>query len=222
MPEATRTGRSGRRPSTARLTQSDGVPFTEKRRSAIWVTRRGRCRVNACPTALCSRSGATTYTSPRSSRAAARAASPAAWTPSSLVTRITGGIAAHRSSKKRDGRSENLPWSLLLKWSGRLDLNQRPLDPQTHGAASTAPLLFQAVGCFPLTPQDVTTRAASRKEGQHGTRGDPIRSGSARRRAHAGTWPKHAPRRAAGELMLLPVYGPPQAQARRCPMAVRG
>src|SRR5947207_3328524 len=46
-----------------------------------------RCSVSAWPQALCSRSGASTWTSPRSARADARAASPAAWTPSSLVTR---------------------------------------------------------------------------------------------------------------------------------------
>src|SRR5204863_7630967 len=44
---------------------------------------------SACPQALCSRSGARTCTSPRSTSASASAVSPAACTPSSLVTRRT-------------------------------------------------------------------------------------------------------------------------------------
>ena len=37
MPDATSTGGSGKRPSTPRFTQSDGVPFTANRRSATSI-----------------------------------------------------------------------------------------------------------------------------------------------------------------------------------------
>src|SRR5712691_2301114 len=92
MPEATSTGGSGRKPSTPRFTQSDGVPLTAKRRSPSSTVRTGRWSVSACPQALCSRSGATTHTSPSSASASASAASPGAWTPSSLVTRISATL----------------------------------------------------------------------------------------------------------------------------------
>src|SRR5262245_54708112 len=73
----------------ARFTQSEGVPLTANHRSRTRSTRSGRCSVSAWPQALCSRSGATTYTSPRAPSAPASAARPAACTPSSLVTRRT-------------------------------------------------------------------------------------------------------------------------------------
>src|SRR2546428_2850284 len=54
--------------------------------------------------ALCSRSGASTWTSPRSASAETRAASPPAWTPSSLVTRRR----AIRSAGEKVGRGERI------------------------------------------------------------------------------------------------------------------
>src|SRR5262249_57448103 len=94
MPETTSTGGSGNSPSTPRFTQSDGVPLTANRRSPNRSTRSGRWSVSACPTALCSRSGAITYTSPTDSSAPASTASPAACMPSSLVTRIVTDMSA--------------------------------------------------------------------------------------------------------------------------------
>src|ERR1700688_2006180 len=89
MPEQTRSGgRSFSTHSTARLTQSVGVPSTEYQFSRTFCMRSGRLKVRACPDALCSRSGATTKTSASSDRAAARVLIPSEKMPSSLVTRM--------------------------------------------------------------------------------------------------------------------------------------
>src|SRR5260370_1867885 len=89
MPEQTRSGgRSLSTHSTARLTQSVGVPATEYQFSRTVCMRSGRLRVRACPEALCSRSGATTKTSASCERAATRVLMPSEKMPSSLVTRI--------------------------------------------------------------------------------------------------------------------------------------
>ena len=71
MPDSTSSGRAGKIPETARFTQSVGVPSTAYWRGAICSTRNGRCNVSEWLTALCSRSGATTYTSPSDSTARA-------------------------------------------------------------------------------------------------------------------------------------------------------
>ncbi len=71
------------------MTQSVGVPFTAKRRSATCRRRSGSLREREWATPDWSNSGATTHTS--SDKAAAmraQASSPGAWMPSSLVTRI--------------------------------------------------------------------------------------------------------------------------------------
>ena len=98
MPETTSSGRRGSSFTSARFTQSAGVPSTEKMRSSTFSTRSGCFSVSDCAQALTSRSGATTCTSPRAASAAASALMPGACTPSSLVTRISGcGIGFHES-----------------------------------------------------------------------------------------------------------------------------
>src|SRR5262245_4366753 len=58
------------------------------------MMRRGRNREREWETALCSRSGATTHTSPRELTASTRARSPSEKWPSSLHTRIRGFLSA--------------------------------------------------------------------------------------------------------------------------------
>src|SRR5436190_10413215 len=86
-PLKTQSGFSGINASTASITQSVGVPSTCQRRSARCTGRSGWCSVSEWLVALCSRSGATTYTSPSGSAASARHSMPCARMPSSLVIR---------------------------------------------------------------------------------------------------------------------------------------
>ena len=69
MPETTNSGGSGSSSAMAILTQSAGKPLTAQPSTPpsrnTSFTRNGVIRVMACPTALCSLSGATTVTSPR-------------------------------------------------------------------------------------------------------------------------------------------------------------
>ncbi len=78
-PDSTRSGRRSRSAPTASATQSVGVPSTWCSPSRTSFARRGKCMVSAWLVALCSRSGATTCTSPRTRAAAARTPSPEAW-----------------------------------------------------------------------------------------------------------------------------------------------
>ncbi len=64
IPDTKMDGGFGKILSTARFTQSTGVPFTEYVRGATRWRRKGLCRVTAWATAVRSRSGATTQTSP--------------------------------------------------------------------------------------------------------------------------------------------------------------
>ncbi len=74
---------------TAMITQSVGVPATAKRFSPTWRSRSGFDSDSECATPDWSVSGATTQTSSESCAAMrSRTASPSAWMPSSLVTRM--------------------------------------------------------------------------------------------------------------------------------------
>src|SRR4051812_30663539 len=87
MPLSTKSGRASISASTASITQSVGVPSTCHRRSARWTGRTGWCSVSEWLVALCSRSGATTLTSPSGSAASMRDSIPWARIPSSFVMR---------------------------------------------------------------------------------------------------------------------------------------
>ena len=71
------------------ITQSLGVPLTAKRFSPAWRSLSGSFMVSECDRPLWSVSGATTQTSSEISAAIrSSAASPAAWMPSSLVSKM--------------------------------------------------------------------------------------------------------------------------------------
>src|SRR5271155_5266383 len=101
-------------------------------------------RVRDCAAALRSREGATTVSRASSFRASTSARKPGAWMPSSLVIRIWGmrnrcGFVTPFERfvpvERRKGR-----------WSGRLDLNQRPHAPQACALPGCATSRrFQAV-----------------------------------------------------------------------------
>src|SRR5687768_12535484 len=88
-PLSTKSGRCGRSACTASITQSVGVPVTECVRSPTERARTGTCMVSEWLVALCSRSGATTCTSPSGWAASESTRSPRARYPSSLVQRIS-------------------------------------------------------------------------------------------------------------------------------------
>jgi hypothetical protein len=79
----------------ASLTQSTGVPLhakaacTGKSYESGW-SRKRLLIVTACPIPDCGLSGATTTISPKGSTASVRASIPFEYTPSSLVTSISG------------------------------------------------------------------------------------------------------------------------------------
>ena len=73
---------------TASITQSVGVPSTIHAPSGVRRARRGLWSVREWLVALCSRSGATTVTSPKLLAADASVRMPVVRYPSSLVQRI--------------------------------------------------------------------------------------------------------------------------------------
>src|SRR5262245_44402026 len=91
MPETTRSTLSTN-PSNGSATQSDGAPSDVyaivPSERMVYTTRKGRSNVLTCPEADQFLSGANTVTLPRGCMACARARSPGACTPSSLVTKI--------------------------------------------------------------------------------------------------------------------------------------
>ena len=144
---------------TYRFDKALRVSTLDAHRLLAWAWAVGG-NVRACDAPDCSRSGATTTTSPNSFITRASAFSPGARTPSSLVIRIRGraGIAGRNSEKrakaylgkhsmvnenrraKSSPRVRPLPRchpefrsDLMLNWSGRPDLNRRPLAP--HASA---------------------------------------------------------------------------------------
>src|SRR5215471_11944712 len=111
-PLSTKSGRSGINASSESMTQSVGVPSTCQRRSPRFTGRSGWCSVREWLVALCSRSGATTVTSPSGSAAVTRHSIPCAKMPSSFVTsrRIdsVGQICAQHRDELLELRLERL------------------------------------------------------------------------------------------------------------------
>src|SRR2546428_1280598 len=113
MPLATTSGRlSRRRWLTPTYTASVGVPSTANRRTAPQgdssSIRSGRCSEMLWLEALCSRSGATTVTSPSGISASASARRPAASTPASVLARMRTS-AAWPSGRAQATRQVRLP-----------------------------------------------------------------------------------------------------------------
>src|SRR6476646_1553970 len=106
MPLSTKSGRSGISASMASMTQSVGVPSTCHLRSPRRTGRSGWCNVRECDVALCSRSGATTVTSPSGSAAAHRHSMPCARIPSSFVTRRRISVGERRRTEGHEQVSE--------------------------------------------------------------------------------------------------------------------
>src|SRR6476469_1666793 len=102
MPLSTKSGRSGISASMASMTQSVGVPSTCHLRSPRRTGRSGWCSVSECDVALCSRSGATTVTSPSGSAAAHRHSMPCARIPSSFVTSRRISVGEGRRTERRE------------------------------------------------------------------------------------------------------------------------
>src|ERR1051326_9072721 len=104
MPETTMSGRfSFISFSTARFTQSVGVPSTIHSFSSSCSSRSGRVSVSACDAAGCSRSGSTMMISPAGASTPARLRKPSEEIPSSLVRSMRGtrGIVAFHSDMTR-------------------------------------------------------------------------------------------------------------------------
>src|SRR4029450_2295102 len=58
--------------------------------------------------------------------------------PSSLVTRISGATAPPAPAQKKEADPKICLAVSSFQWSGRLDLNQRPLDPQSSALPGCA------------------------------------------------------------------------------------
>jgi hypothetical protein len=93
------------------ITESVGVPVTQKRRSPRRLSRTGLVSVSEWPAPDCSSVGATIQTSSEIADAIrSRTLRPAAFTPSSLVRRMRiGGPAMLSAWLQRQGRVRNHP-----------------------------------------------------------------------------------------------------------------